>query len=212
MKNSDLGFDYHGQNHNSALTPMEQSCLSILEERGTGADAAISAIDLVVALGLEEEEKRDVRRLVNHLIIEHSIPIICRAGSGGGYFLAGNQSEVQEFYETYRKRAMTGLVKASRGKKSAFVEMVTQLTLGFDNDEGRDAIEKLRLTPDKDAVPAWVRVVTQFLDRLADDPQRYADQIRKIQEKYGDIFIPRDKLQQIRRMSNELQQLLKSVA
>jgi len=207
MQESDLGI-VDGV-HKPELTPLERDCLSVLEERGTGRKMAISAALLASNI---EEEKRDLRHLINHLIITHGLPIVCKAGTGGGYFLPASEVEVSEFYQTFHRRAMTGLVKASRGKRSAFVEIVTQLSLGFDEPGNQEVIEKLRLMPDEDAVPAWVQVVTKFLDRLSESPDKYAAEIRRIQSTYGDIFVPRERIRLLKEKTAEFQKLLKEIA
>lgn len=229
MYESDLGINEGA--HNPELTPLERDCLSVLEERGKGAKAAISARAFAAALAIErtttekyhdddgteqtqrvEWGTRDLRKLINHLIMTHGIPIVCKAGTGGGYFLPGSEGEINEFYQTFHRRAMTGLVKASRGKRSAFVEIVTQLSLGFDEPGNRETIEKLRLSPDEDPIPAWVQVVTKFLDRIAEDPRKYAAEIRRIQTTYGDIFVPREKVRLLKEKTAEFQRLLKEIA
>ena len=228
MKESDLGI-YDGQ-HDERLTLVERAALEILEDRGKGAEAAISAREFALAMSEgsndefvwrlagravqfdAEQSKRDVRKLVNHLIMTHGIPIICQAGTGGGYYIAGCEAEVTKFYTTFHRRAMTGLVKASRGKKSAFVDIATQLVLGFDSQETKEAVERLQLTPDGDSVPAWVSMVTQFLDRLSGNPEKYAAEIRRIQEQYGDIFVPAEKVRRLREETAKFQQLLLEIA
>jgi len=229
MQESDLGII--DGTHNPELTPLERDCLSVLEERGKGVKSAISAKAFAAALsvdrttteknddddGTEQTEQvawgtRNLRKLINHLIMTHGIPIVCKAGLGGGYFLPGSTLEISEFYQTFHRRAMTGLVKASRGKRSAFVEIVTQLSLGFDEPGNREIIEKLRLHPDEDTVPAWVQVVTKLLDRIAEDPQKYAGEIRRIQSTYGDIFVPREKVRLLKEKTAEFQRLLREIA
>ena len=221
MDMSELGIQKDGT-HRLELTDLESRCMRVLKGRGKGLAAAISAEELTWALGLDfddygaagapEDGKRKVRKLVNHLIISHSKPIICRAGKGGGYFLAGSPGEVEEFHTTFHKRSMTGLIKASRGKKAAFVEIVGQLSLSFDDPETRVAIEALQLTPDADPTPAWVDLTTRFLDRISNDPEKYSAQIRAIQEKYGDIFVPRETVRELKAKTSEFQQLLSRIA
>jgi len=207
MREEDIGIV--NNRHHPGLTALESRCLDILQERGQGVASAIPARVLSDILG---EDPRDLRYLINHLIITHEIPIICKAGNNGGYFLPESESEVTQFYRSYHKRAMTGLVKASRGRKASFVEIVAQLSLGFDEPDTRDALERLRLTPDEDPVPAWVQVVTKLLDRLSADPQHYADEIRAIQDTYGDIFIPREKVRRLRQETAKFQKFLGEIA
>ena len=218
MKDCDLGIV--DNKHDLQLTDLESKCLDTLQQRGAGEKVAISAADLARAVGLEDyaseggtdEGKRDLRHLINHLIISHSIPIMCKAGFKGGYFLPGDETEVQRFYGAFHRRAMTGLVKASRGRKASFVDIMTQLSLGFDDPETKEALEQLRLTADADPVPAWVQIATRLLDRISDDPERYAAEIRKLQGKYGDIFVRREKVSELKRMTAQFQELLKEIA
>jgi len=67
-----------------------------------------------------ESAKRRLRSVINHLIIRHGIPIMCEAGKGGGYYLPGDESEVEQNHARFHRRAMTGLMKASRARKSAY--------------------------------------------------------------------------------------------
>ena len=229
-----MGIKTYGK-HDETLTEIERECLDALQSRGVGFKSAISAESLTITLGLDYEDvgtkdedgemldpaliekkkidlgKRKTRTLINHLIITHDIPIICKAGMNGGYFLAGNPTEVDEFYRTFHRRAMTGLLKASRGRKASFVSIMTQLSFGFEVEGDKEAIERLRLLPDGDQAPAWVQMVTKFLGRLADDPQKYADEIRQIQRTYGDIFVPRDKIEMLRTKTAEFQKLLSEI-
>jgi len=232
MNQSDLGIrlrqsfggepGHEGSPHQATLTDLEKKCVDTLEARGRGIDCAYPARDLAYRLNLDVDEsgdlqtedyaKRNLRELINHLIISHNIPIICRAGPGGGYFLPDSEAEVEEFYRSFHRRAMTGLVKASRGKKAAFVDIVGQLSFAFDSAEGAAAIERLSLTPDADPVPAWVQLVTRFLDKISAEPDRYAAEIRRIQGAYGDIFVPLETVRELKSKTAELQDLLARIA
>jgi len=221
MKSMDIGIDDKG-NHDPQLTDLERDCLDVFQATGEGAAAAISAQMLASQLMGEQygpgryrhqdSVKRDLRQLINHLIMSHRIPIICQAGAAGGYYLAGSATEVDRFYRTFHRRAMTGLLKASRGKKAAFVQIVAQLSLGFDDAASLAVIEGLQLTPDEDPVPAWVQVATKLLDRISADPERYAAEIRRLQQAYGDIFVPREKVARLKAKTAEFQQLLSEIA
>ena len=212
MKNSDLGIDNKTGAHQMALTPLEASCLEIMQGRGCGSLKAISAADMTTILFSDSDRKRDLRTLVNHLIMTHSLPIMCEAGVGGGYYLAGDPKEAERFKAMFRRRAMTGLVKASRGSKAAFVDMMAQYTLGFDEQETTAVIEHMRFLPENDRTPAWVQLVTKFLDRISKDPHLYAAEIRRIQHTYGDIFVPREKVAQLKEETAKFQRMLAEIA
>jgi hypothetical protein len=97
----------------------------------------------------------------------------------------------------------------AQGRKSAYVDIIEQLTLGFDDPDMEVAIERLNLAPDKDPLPTWLKVVTRFLSMMDKDPQKYAAEIGALQKSFGDIFVPRDTVKQLPAKSEELQELLK---
>ena len=213
MTYSDLGIDKKTGTHQAALTTLEQECVDILNKCGCGKISAIPAAGLAVRLFLDGEiGKRNLRTLINHLIMTHTLPIMCEAGVGGGYYLPGDPAEAARFKETFRRRAMTGLVKASRGSKAAYVDMMYQYTLGFDDPETQAAVEYMKFLPDEDSTPAWVQLVTKLLDRFSADPVVYAAEIRRIQATYGEIFVPREKVTVLKQKTAEFQKLLSEIA
>lgn len=160
-----------------------------------------------------DARERELRRVVNRLIIKHGIPIMCEAGPGGGYYLPAFDTEVEDNHARFRQRAMTGLMKASRSRRSAYADAVIQLTLGFDGPEGDAARQRIGLPPRRGTEPpAWVQVVTRLLDRVKGDPERYADQIRAIQDQYGDIFVPRYKVRELKEELGKVQKMLGELA
>jgi hypothetical protein len=213
LSSSDLGFKPDGR-HSRMLTSIEGACVDVL---GKGRNNAVSAVILSEQIfdpffDRIELAKRDVRRLVNHLIIEHDLPILSNAGKTGGYWIAGSPEEVEGFHHAFYKRAMTGLLKASRGKKGAFVNMVDQATLFFDDpDKLGVSLGRLNLAKDKNKIPAFVQMVTRGLEKIKKDPQKYAAEIRKIQDRYGDVFMPKDKIIELKRATDKVHALLKDV-
>jgi len=194
MQRNDIGIDAGGM-HSRRLTPLEEHCLRVMAMRGRGKRARISAERLALEL---RRTGRDTRLLVNHLIISHKKAIISKAGADGGYWLRGTEDEVEDFCQAFRKRALTGLLKQSQGRKAAYAEIMAQLAFDFDTDTASAALERLALVPDKDPMPPWVQVVHRLLGRMADDPQRYAREIVQIQEDYQDVFVPRPLLRDLR--------------
>jgi len=214
MIDEDLGISEDGT-HQKALTDIEACCVDILKQQAQGRENALSAMDMgdfVFPMEDKEQGKRDLRELVNHLICTHRIPICSMPGQGGGYWLPENKAEVEAVYQARRKRAFTGLIKMSRGKKSAYVDILQQITLGFDEPAGNIAIERFKFAPDKDAGPTWLKLVTRFLSMMDKDPQKYAAEISALQNSFRDIFVPRGMVIQLRRKTEELQELLKKIA
>ncbi len=161
-----------------------------------------------------ENCKRRVRATVNSLIMVHGIPIMCMAGTGGGYYLPANAADVEGNHQAFYKRAMTGLVKAARGRRSAYADAMVQLTLGFESEAA--ALGAGLRTEDggprgEDGPPAWVSVVSGLLQQVKGDPAKYASEIKRIQDEFGDIFVRRDQVARIKQLSTELNKALEGL-
>jgi len=161
----------------------------------------------------KERAKRHLRKVINRLIIVHGIPIMCQSGPGGGYYLPAFDQEVEENYARFHRRAMTGLMKASRARRAAYADAVIQLAMGFDGPEGEEIRQRIgapridRLQP-----PAWVQVVTKLLDQMKGNPEAYATQIATLQERYGDIFVPRHKVAELRGELAKVQRMIDEIS
>lgn len=225
MRLEDLGIDPKTGLHDKRLTPAESRFVGIMWTDHVGAENAITADLLAIqffvgfAQGVDEfldshekstleEWKRDVRYLQNHLLTEHeNIPIYSRAGSGGGYWVAESEDEGEAFYSRFRKRGMTGLVKAARGKKAVLVDMVKQLSFEF--EELQDKTNPLVIRNPKPAsFPAPVEVVDAFLARMLKDPEKFADGLRKIGKKYGSVLMPKEHVLALKAKALELQRMV----
>jgi hypothetical protein len=158
-----------------------------------------------------ESCKRQVRETINSLIITHGISICCMAGNGGGYWLPASKEDVEGNYRAFHRRAMTGLVKAARGRKAAYADAMVQLSLGFEGEAKmhRDIADVPG--PGEDGPPAWVAVVTGLLQQVKGDPAKYAAEIKRIQEEFGDIFVRRDQVAKIKQLSSELSRVLEGL-
>jgi hypothetical protein len=198
MNRKELGINEEGAHVKTPMTREENAFLGIIWVDHVGKENKISSEHLARAYALESAGvyadsnlkgwMRDIRHMHNHLLFEHNIPILSKAGTDGGYWVAADDAEAAEFYATFRKRGLTGLVKASRGKQSAMVDMVTQLSFEFD-----DLVDK---TEEASAKPAHrtatpIEVVDAFLRKMTEDPELYADGLRRIGAKYGSVLIPK---------------------
>ncbi len=214
ITNEDLGIRDDGT-HNRNLTYIEATCIGTLESNGKGRNHAIPSGELITWVFPDldiEQAKRNLRALVNHIICTHRLPICSMPGNGGGYWLPETKDEEVAVYEARRKRAFTGLVKMSLGRKGAYVDTIEQLSFWFDEPEGAQAIERLRLAPDKDEMPIWLKLVTRLLTRIEKDPQRYAVEISALQRNFGDIFVPRATMNLLKEKLRETQELLGKIA
>ncbi len=214
ITHADLGINDAGE-HSATLTTIEERCIDILQRQGQGRESAIPANTLAgwVFGGCDlEQAKRNVRELTNHLINTHLLPICSMPGNGGGYWLPGSPEEEAAVYEARRKRVMTGLMKMSRGRKAAYVDIIDQLTLCFDEPEGAQAIERMNLAPENDPMPAFVRLITRGLARIESDPQKYAAEIKALQRNFSGIFVPKTTVRQIEEKIREAEHLLRGIA
>lgn len=215
MRSEDLGFDPKTGRHDARLTYAEDKFVEILWEEHTGFDNRISANDLAreficrlkdqpIALSQLEYWKRDVRRMHNHLLQYHdNIPILSRAGIQGGYWFAQNKLEAAMFYDTFRKRGMTGLLKASRGKQSVMVDIVEQLSFKFDELSDKTGTQ---YPPTREHMS--IKILDAFLERMTRNPEKFADGLRKIGRKYGSVLLPKEQVAAMRAKARELQQMV----
>lgn len=228
MRLEDMGIDPKTGLHDKRLTAMESKFVGILWVNHVGEENAISADLLAIQFFLGfamtvdefldshekstlEEWKRDVRYLQNHLLIEHSkIPIQSKAGRGGGYYIPDSTKESDRFYHQQRKRGMTGLMKAVRGKQADLVDVVQQMSFEF--EELQDKTVPLTIKREREkmvsALPAPVEVVDAFLDRMLKDPEKFADGLRKIGKKYGSVLMPKEHVMALKAKALELQRMV----
>ena len=230
MKLEDLGINPETGLHGKCLTAAENRFLGILWTDHVGADNKISANELAVKFdcamkGFDvdphalkslgkltpwlDQEKRNVRRMHNHLLTMHdNISILSRAGYGGGYWIAESKAEAVAFYDTFRKRGMTGLVKASRGKKAALVDMMEQVTFEFEDYAGAIGMTD---SADISGDPAAIAVVDSFLGRMLENPERFSSGLKKLSKKYGSILLDKTEVAAMKTKAAELSRLVEAL-
>jgi hypothetical protein len=211
--------------HNRTLTRAENCFLGLLWIDHVGKENKICADELAILFNaaledrtIPEEQvaatlegyrefaagsllllKRDVRRMQNHLLMQHDhISILSKAGNGGGYWVADSEEEGEKFFDSFRQRGITGFRKASRGKKSVMVEMMTQLSFEFEDlvdraspsaTPGRQGAPSA--TPGRQGAPTAMAVVDAFLEKMLSNPERYSEDIRKLGRKFGSVLLPK---------------------
>ena len=222
MKAEDMGINSKGE-HTRNMTKAETSIMGALSGH-VGKNNKISADDLAVQWRehmdylkvsyneyqrMIEAWKRDVRYMVPHLEIYHGQPILSKAGCAGGYWIAESRAEYDEFYETFRRRAMTGFKRAARTKEG-LTDMVKQLTFEFEElKTARPAFAPIKPIASE---PAPVVMVSTFLDQMTREPEKYANELRLIRDKYGMVLLPREMFGEIQEVSHKLSGLLEKVA
>lgn len=230
MKLEDLGINPETGRHDKCLTVAENRFLGILWTDHVGKDNKISANELAVKFdcamnGFDvdphslgrlgrlapwlDKEKRTVRHMHNHLLTMHdNVSILSQAGYGGGYWIAENKGEAVAFYDTFRKRGMTGLVKASRGKKAALVDMMEQVTFEFEDYAGAVGIAD---NTDMAGDPAAIAVVDSFLARMLENPERFSSGLKKLSKKYGSILLDKTEVAAMKAKAAELSRLVEAL-
>jgi len=222
MKREDLGIDPKTGKHTQVLTRAESAFLGIMWVDHVGEDYAISAEDLAhryagvlrqpwnpITEILDDylaKWKRHVRRLQNHLLIEHNVPVYSRSGHYGGYWI-GTEAEGQKFYDSFRQRGLTGLTKAARGKQAVLVEMVQQLSFEFDDLEDRTGQEMITI----DGRPTPIAVVDAMIEKMMREPERFRDDLLKIGQKHGSVLLPKARAREIEAKARELTELVRGL-
>ena len=224
MKLEDLGYDLKTGRHDKRLSHMESVFVGIIWTDHVGAENKISAEEFaqryaygitgfsIVAGSRLDHWKRQIRYLQNHILRKHDhVPVFSKAGRGGGYWIAGPEEDGEEFYHTFRERGMTGIVKASCGKKAAVIEAVEQLAFEFE-----DLIDKtegiVRTLPRKKSAVA-PEIVDALLSKMSQDPEKFAVNLRKIREKYfsGAVLLEKERLAAMQAKTKELQEMIGSL-
>jgi len=220
MKSEDLGFNPEHTQHDPDLTDVEDTLLTILLKDHVGAERKIGATELALyfheeMIGervshkdfelMKEAWKREVRYMVNHLVIDHDQPILSKAGNEGGYWIAENEAEVEEFYETFRRRAMTGLTKAARGRKAVLAKTINQLALEFDDLQ---AERPAYVRPHLDTSSTPLILVVSLIDKMTREPEKFGKDIEILRQKFGKVFMPKQMFEEIRATSAKLQELV----
>ncbi len=239
MKLEDFGINSKTGYHDRKLTHAENCFLGLLWIDHVGKENKICADVLAILFSAALEDrtipeekmaafvkgyrmfsarklnllKRDVRKMQNHLLTQHeNVPILSKAGNGGGYWIADSEEEAEKFYDSFRQRGLTGLVKASRGKKAVMVELMTQLSFEFENlvdkREGTEAQRHRGTEGKRSGAPTAMAVVDAFLGKMLSNPERYTEDLRKIGQKFGSVLLPKAQVAAMQAKAQELQEII----
>ena len=172
------------------LDKTEAMVMKILDNH-KGKESAIAACRLAELVGICD---RRLRGVINHLIIDHLIPV----GSSSrkkesGYYLITNRDEAREFFEVFKRRAMTSLTKASRIMKAPALVAATQLTIGS--------------VMEGEKVPGAGKAMMSLIQRFKKDPELYKKEIKALQSEFGPLLVDREQMAQIKETAGRLQKL-----
>jgi len=233
MNNSEI-FGYRSGTHIQILTPAESAFVSIVWSDHVGAQHKISANELALrwycdmcgnylpdddtALAIIiaqypakdlDRIKRKIRKLQNHLLFEHRrIPVLSKAGTDGGYWIAETEAEAEEFKQTFRKRGLTGIVKASKGKQADAADMMMQLSFEFD-DIAAAAGVPVEKSDHQAPLPAFL--VDRLLERMLEAPERFEADLRRLSAKFGGVLMKRSVAGEMKRKIQELNEMAAAI-
>ena len=217
MRRKDYGISLDGY-HNKVPTRAESAFLNILWEDHYGADNKISGEELAGTWALSIEGLVDwnpvvksrwmrwTRHMQNHLLCDHDIQVYSETGGQGGYWFGETEEEAEKFYDTFRRRGLTGLKKAARGRQSVLVGMMRQISFEFDDLDDRTATVTPPLKPRVNPTP--IAVVDAFLEKMMGEPEKFADDLRKIGSKFGSVLLPKEVVNHALATARELQDIL----
>jgi hypothetical protein len=160
-----------------------------------------------------DEWKRDIRYLQSHLLMKHeNLPVISRAGYGGGYWIAESKAEIELFFNAFRKRGMHGIVKASRASKVRFAHIMQQLTFEFeelvDKTGGPASSAEAGYAGASEASPAPYVVVDALLEKMMGNPEQFSSELQRLGQKFGSVLLPKKRYEEIRTHTRRLQELV----
>jgi len=224
IKAEDLGFDKYGS-HDKRLTHVESVFVGLLWVDHSGAGNKISADELasefafaLAGIRCSEYElpaeldlwKRRVRGMQNHILREHrDIPVLSKAGTDGGYWIAETGEEAEAFYHTFRKRGFTGIIKGTCGKRSAFVDAFEQLAFNFEDMVDKTFkseidIPRPRTRHAGDGMAP--EMVDALLEKMTRQPEIFADSLRNLRAKYfsGGVILEKARLASMRQKAADL--------
>ena len=91
-----------------------------------------------------------------------------------------------------RRRALQGLAKVRAWQGSTLAEAAGQMVIEFDEE-----VERSEEDPTQDEVPTGYQVITNLVEHMAGDPEKYAVQLDGLRRKLGPIFISRAQVEMI---------------
>lgn len=157
------------------LTETEINVMRIMENH-KGISQAISMTQLAGFTGIGE---RRLRGIINHLILTHSIPILSSTQRRvSGYYLCRDKDEVHRFNRAFKKRAITGLLKAASVNSSSLLEVANRLALDYYRSHSTKSQK----------VPGMARVVSRYLEHIKKNPRLYQEEIGQLRKVFQGIL------------------------
>ncbi|MBI4799692.1 MAG: hypothetical protein HY794_13395 [Desulfarculus sp.] len=196
--------------HAPDLTPWERRAVAVLGDFSREYPGEyLPADELAEAVGLleyggkpldAERAKRYLRKLVNHLIEHHEMPIAPLPGVKGGYRLASSRAEIEASVGPHLRRVRTGMRKVSclQGAAEILAQEMVQLTLDLGGQTPVEIHKALGERLGAGAGPATLGQVQQALARYQSDPERYAREISDLAEQFGGLFVRATVLEEAR--------------
>ena len=163
-----------------------------------GHRAAMPAGDLAQRAQIDP---RDMREVINHLIITHGRSIGSSAGRGGGYFLIKTEAERDKFNKAFRARGITGLQKAAAINQSSVLEVGLDSAIEDHNDQANPVPSAQR------KINGLGATIKRSLEIITADPKLYGQEIEVLRKDFGAVIVGQEKLKQINETARRLQEL-----
>ena len=160
---------------NSGLIETEKNVMRIMENH-VGASQAISMAQLADLTGIGQ---RRLRGIINHLILNHSAPIISSTQRRvSGYYLCREKGEVHRFNRAFKRRAITGLLKAASVNRSSLLEVANKLAFDYYRMHSAQSQK----------IPGMMSVVSRYLQYIKENPKLYQKEIKRLKEDFQKIL------------------------
>jgi len=158
-----------------SLNETEIKVMRIMENH-KGILQAISMTHLAELTGIGQ---RRLRGIINHLILTHAVPILSSTQrSVSGYYLCREKNEVQRFNRAFKKRAITGLLKAASVNRSSLLEVANRLAFDYYRVQ----------TKKSEKIPGMTKVVNRYLQHIKANPKLYQREIQQLKEDFQRIL------------------------
>jgi hypothetical protein len=137
---------------------------------------------------------RRLRQMINHLIIEHSIPIGSQDGEEGGYYIITSLEEKIDYCRRHKKRAMTALMRVSRIMRNQDLVTATQLVIG-------------EIQPGQ-KIPGVTKTISLLTREMIRNPELYKDQIAALKKsELAPLLVDQEKINEINQAASHLKDL-----
>jgi hypothetical protein len=137
------------------------------------------AISMTLLAELTGIGQRRLRGIINHLILTHAVPILSSTQRKvSGYYICREKDEVRRFNRAFKRRAITGLLKAASVNRSSLLEVANRLAFDYYRVQ----------TKKSEKIPGMTKVVNRYLQHIKANPKLYKREIQQLKEDFQRIL------------------------